>query len=160
MLALSQKTIDRFWSKVDVRGADECWPWLGRKCAAGYGRFDLDRENTGRLAPRVAFLIEFGDWPKDCACHRCDNPPCVNAKAHLYDGTMAENVADRDSRGRRVPARGEACGKSKLDAATVKAIRLRYVKRVVPIKAIARDLDIPWQTVADIVARKTWRHIP
>jgi predicted XRE-type DNA-binding protein len=32
-------------------------------------------------------------------CHDCDNPPCVNP-SHLYEGSVIDNVADRDSKNR------------------------------------------------------------
>jgi len=38
----------RFWRKVDKRGGDECWLWLGWRDKDGYGRFVL-RSSTGRV---------------------------------------------------------------------------------------------------------------
>lgn len=31
--------MDRFWSKVNKRGQDECWEWLAYKDSNGYGQF-------------------------------------------------------------------------------------------------------------------------
>ena len=27
----------RFWSKVDIRGDNECWPWTAYRNPSGYG---------------------------------------------------------------------------------------------------------------------------
>lgn len=48
--------------------------------------------------------------------HRCDNPSCINLD-HLELGTQADNVKDRDTRGRT--AVGADHGKVKLDASAL-----------------------------------------
>lgn len=84
----------RFWSKVDRRGPDECWPWLAAKSATRYGVFDKTR------AHRVAYALTHGLIPEGrIVCHRCDNPPCCNP-AHLWLGTPKDNTADMVAKGR------------------------------------------------------------
>ena len=58
----------RFWRQVDVRGRDECWPWLGG-ADAGYAGADVRAYELVRGArlPRGARLV-----------HRCGQARCVN----------------------------------------------------------------------------------
>jgi len=41
MRTLTEKDKQRYWSKVDVRGLDECWPWIGLITRKGYGFFSV-----------------------------------------------------------------------------------------------------------------------
>jgi len=89
---------DRFWASVDIRGPDECWPWLGRRLPRGYGVIAVGREK--RRAHRVAWELTCGAIPAGLnVCHRCDHPPCCNP-AHLVLWTQAENMADAAAKGR------------------------------------------------------------
>jgi hypothetical protein len=94
----------RFWGKVDIRGEDECWPWLGG-LKHGYGR--IQYLGVRWEAHRLAWTLTYGPIPKGLfVCHHCDNPPCCNPK-HLWRGTHADNMADRNAKGRQAHLAGE-----------------------------------------------------
>lgn len=95
---MTQTLTDRFWPKVDRRGPDECWEWTGSRQPTGYGRIKIsDRVHNTH---RVVWALTNGPIPARLqVLHRCDNPPCCNP-AHLYLGTIADNMHDRDRKGR------------------------------------------------------------
>ena len=106
----SQPIEDRFWSKVDRRAADECWPWKASK--QRYGKFGIGSRTDGTRtvvhAHRWLWQHLNGPLPPGYeVCHTCDNPLCCNP-AHLFVGTHADNMADRDAKGRQ--ARGSRTG--------------------------------------------------
>lgn len=88
------KTAVDFWARVDIRGPNDCWLWKGGLKSKGYGNFGHNKS-----AHRYAYEQTYGPALKPCICHHCDNPPCCNP-AHLFEGTNADNVADRVRKGR------------------------------------------------------------
>jgi HNH endonuclease len=94
---------DRFWSKVDKRGPDECWPWLGsRQGPNGHGKILLETgRNSTTNAHRVSWMLHFGPIPDGIyVLHNadCDHPWCVNPR-HLHLGTHADNMREAGERG-------------------------------------------------------------
>lgn len=99
---ITQAQSDLFWSKVDVRGENECWPWTGQILKDyGYGQFRLDKKLRSVRAHRLAFRLFWGGDPYEAdVCHTCDNRLCCNSLNHHFLGTRSDNNADRHKKGR------------------------------------------------------------
>lgn len=149
--ALTQAEINRFWSKVDRGGPDDCWEWQGATNGkTGYGKIAL---RGGRFyTHRVAFVIGHGDPGELEVCHNCpggDNPRCCNP-AHLWCGAHIENMGDMVQKGRS--ATGEYHSQAKLSAEHIQAIResTEYHRRV------AEQYGISPATVSNIKSELVW----
>lgn len=66
---------ERFWSQVDQRDPDECWPFVGFVRGNGYGLFGLGR--TSITAHRYAYISRCGPIDTglhvDHVCHNADS---------------------------------------------------------------------------------------
>jgi hypothetical protein len=63
----------RFWRLVDVRGRDECWPWLGHVDRDGQGWF------RGSRADAIAYQRARGPLPAGARLeHGCGDRRCMN----------------------------------------------------------------------------------
>ena len=138
--------------------SDGCWEWGAGKVLDGYGHFSI--AGMAQKAHRVAYQLYVGEIPEGmCVCHHCDNPGCVNP-SHLFLGTNADNIRDRENkvRGVRPMNAGEKHGHSKLTEAQVIEIRAKHSSgaRVVDL---AKEFGVVHQTISKIVHRRAWTRI-
>lgn len=84
-IAFLEANRDAFWAKVDRRGDDDCWPWLGAsRNGQGPTTFSTSTLDKPQYAYRLAFQYEYGPIEDGTAVRRyCGNKLCVNPN-HLY----------------------------------------------------------------------------
>lgn len=148
------KTTARFWSRVDIRGQDECWRWTRSISSAGYGQF------LGKwpwVTHRFAYLMCHGPIPDGMdVMHSCDVRSCVNPR-HLSVGTRLLNVRDAIGKG-RMNKQGEAHHLARLTEDDVKEIRRRAAAGERQT-ALAVEFGLHHDTVGRIVHRRRWHHV-
>ena len=184
----SNEDIENFWSKVDKKSANECWPWKLMKSKGGYGRLTFQSKDL--TAHRVAYT--FGKGPIEegmqinhiCCSRDCCNPnhlEVVTCKQNLEYaaklGRMAtgerhgsytspESVTRGDQHWTR--ANKEAISKnllgennpdSRLTSSQVLEIRSLYSTGQHTQKELAKRFGIDQTSISCIVLRKTWNHI-
>lgn len=143
--------LERWGARVDVSGgSDACWIWIGALNPPGaYGV--IWHEGANLFAHRASWILFRFPIPSDlCVLHRCDVRHCVNPD-HLFLGTKAENMADRDAKGRN--ARGENHPKAKLTLDDVRAIR----ESRLPQRALASQYAVTQTNIKNIQHRKIWK---
>ncbi len=153
----TESDLRRFWEKVDRRGPDECWPWLGSKLPKGYGK--LLFSGKMQLAHRLSFLMHHGPVPCGLhVCHKCDNPPCVNPR-HLWAGTMFDNMQDCSKKG-RFPTRREAIDGEKNQSAKLTEQQVAEIRASSGFQyEIAKKYGISQCQVSRIKRGEIWQHL-
>lgn len=121
---------------------------MAYKNSKGYGQFGLNRKVEP--AHRVAFWLTHGRWPEPCCLHSCDTPSCVNV-AHLFEGTNADNNADRDAKGRHVALKGVYNGQAKLTDQQVMDIRANWLLCRVTKRELGRRFGISETQIGRII---------
>lgn len=96
--------LEKFWNYVLKGLPDECWPWT--KAQQRYGKVGIGNPIQQWQTHRLAYTLAVGPIPEGmCVCHSCDHPICCNP-AHLFLGTVEDNIADMVSKNRSSRQRG------------------------------------------------------
>lgn len=123
-----------------------CHIYDGPLHKSGYG---LGSKTNGKAvrAHRAAWITANGPIPDGLwVLHHCDQRDCVNPE-HLFLGTLLDNNADRDRKGRNA---------SKLTAEQVVAIRRRRAAGETQ-QSIADDFGVSRPLISMIASGKVWR---
>lgn len=173
---LTEKEIERFWSKIDIQDEDKCWDWQASVSTSGYGqvvRGKMGQQKSYR-AHRIAYYLYHGIDPQDnILCHTCLNITrrCCNP-LHMYMGTHTDNMLDAVADGAREvkPTRtfhhrwgsdkqiGSRHPMAKLDEDKVRDIRIRLARRETQ-RSIAKIYNVSRSQIHAINSRYTWKHV-
>jgi len=167
---LEQKYIDRFWSYVNVAGANDCWTWTAAKTKTGYGYFNIRLNDQYQQigAHKVSLIIQNISIPKGMVVmHTCDNPSCVNPN-HLQLGTYKDNSRDMIEKKRNTHLRGEKhihavitddiARKIKSEVIILTDIPGRKTKKT-NFSQVAKKYNVRRHIVESIAYNLAWKHI-
>jgi len=166
---MDKNTIERFWSKVDCRSENECWPWRRGK---SYPQFRIGKKLV--RGNRFAMEITAGVIPNGLqVLHLCDNPKCVNPR-HLFLGTNDDNIRDKVNKNRQRCGTGRRHGSkthperisrgsnqpaAKLTETNVPEIRRIYATGRYSQAEIGKKFAVDQSIVSEVVNRKIWKHV-
>jgi hypothetical protein len=122
----------------------------------GYVQIDIG-EGVKRYRHRLIWEHFRGPIPDGIkVLHRCDQPDCFDVR-HLFIGTIADNNADRDAKGRGVvpDTRGVRHGLHKLTDEQVIAI----YRSILPGKLLAAEHGVARSCISKIKNGHAWRHL-
>ena len=146
----------RFWSKTKKDPETGCIEWIGAVSGAGcgYGSFRVRGHGVGAHCVGYVLLHNRPIPFRQVVRHMCPNPLCV---AHLTTGTQAENMQDAVEQGRIT--HGPRDRRWALTAELVAVMR-RLHDLGDTLASLAAGFAVSPSTVKDVLARRTWRHVP
>lgn len=134
-----------------------CWIWQGPRTGYGYGQTQVD----GKVAVthRLSWRAFHGEIPTGMhVLHKCDVRLCINP-AHLFLGTSADNNADMDRKGRRMPPKGIQHSNAVFTEARVAVLRQGRYDQWGDLTNKARELGVDVKTLWNVLRGKTWKHV-
>jgi hypothetical protein len=141
------------WSKESGR-----WRRLKLNTSGRYAAYGLCRHGVQmpHLLHRLMLLTFVGPCPEGMECRHLDGDPWNNCLANLRWGTRKENGEDKVRHGTSLV--GTKNGNVRLNEDSVRDIR-RLRRLGYRYRDIAKLHDVDFSTVAQIVLRKTWKHV-
>lgn len=145
--------IDRVKKRVKVNDLTGCWIWQGWT-DNGYPMMSFN----GKVQ-RVTRLMCPDISENTLACHKCDNPSCVNPD-HLFAGTHQENMDDMHRKGRhRFPRMaGELNGQAVLTRVDVEQMHLMSFAGA-NSRQIAKLFPVSDRSVRRILRGERWTDV-
>jgi len=159
-------TPEILWSKVDKKGEDECWFWLGYKNEDGYGRVQI--KDWQYYAHRVIYNLAFPGVieirapkltdEKGFLLHTCDNPACCNPK-HLWVGTHRDNMEDKVKKNRQKKFPTDSGPRCKLTMQQAREAR-QLRKEGIPTRELAVRFGISLPSMKTLIRGDSYKEEP
>jgi hypothetical protein len=151
----------RFNRKISIDPSG-CHLWMANKNNKGYGMIREGGVKPKILAHRVSYSLNVGEIPAGLhVLHSCDTPACVNP-AHLFLGTHAENMADKEAKGRSnhkaKSNAGSSHAQSKLTEADIPIIRELFANGLL-LRDIAKRFGVAKATIGGVTGGFSWKHV-
>lgn len=150
---------ERYYSRVEIRGPDECWPYTG---PTNPDRYPMIRDSQPPYMPiainRLAWIFGKGAIPPSHKVKKCPTLPTCGNPAHLEvqgPGTMRV-------KGKRQPPpqlRGEQNPLAKLNDAAVRQIRTANLSGLGDKARLARELGISLGLLSKVLKGERWAHV-
>lgn len=156
---ITTEIMERFWDKVEKMQSG-CWEWQFGCSPKGYARFTINNKTYRASRFILAVLNDIPMNGKWIACHKCDNPKCVNPD-HLWAGTQTENMTDAIQKGRLKPPCicGELNATSKLTEDQVAQIRKLHAPWKMSYAKLAKRFGVARSTIQAVLQKRSWRHV-
>jgi len=134
----------------------ECLEWTG-SIRGGYGRFTQKMKSIS--AHRAAYIAYHGEIQDGLVVrHLCHNRRCVR-KEHLAVGTYKDNTEDSVKAG-RIAHKLKPCHVLEIrELYRSNPKRTRWNKEGISIQELAIQFGMSESAIADIIKRKTWKHL-
>jgi predicted XRE-type DNA-binding protein len=152
-----------FWDNVAIRGAEDCWPWLGATNNTGYGTLEFNGMpcTAHRVSAYLCGLVSNLAMPLNKTdpyhvLHRCDYRACCHP-GHFFTGSQGDNMRDMYAKGRHPVARGENHTNAKLSVKQVMEIRALYAMGGVRQKELAARYGVSQGAISHYVTGKNYK---
>ena len=142
--------IKYFWARIDKRGEDECWPWMG-PVREGYGVIKFERINYD--AHRIAWEIQNNQCltRNMLVTQNCGNLLCCN-KHHLYVRTRRKLQIEEVKSRSHYPLI--------LTEDQVHEIRQLFATGKYKRIELASKYGVNRSTITDIISGRNWNWLP
>jgi hypothetical protein len=177
-MIIIMKKNEEYWLNLYKEGKIEIdfetgqvWSYLsGNKHLLGSHHKDKNKYMQSSAGPtrkeRYHILLHRLVW----ICANGEIPDEINHKNGIKSDNRLDNLELTDKSGNALHSyrvlgnkggvtRGEDSVNAILTEEKVIEIRKRYIKGIVGLKFLAKEYGVAWPTIADVVKRKSWRHI-